>query len=347
MIKFSIPYNSDLETTEEIIGKYKARIEEVYFAIDSNIATTSKKKPERISIDEARKLIKILVRNRIKSNILINGAYQGNRDPERMKGFIRSIGGVDGITVADLYLLEVFKGFGSKMHISRLAQLNSAEKIRRILTRYPDLTINVNNDLNRDLGTLKKIYSLKEYFPNFMVKLMVNEGCLFHCTGRTRHSWLFCLSKAEKKYMGNMFSCSYQVSPDRIDKEMIKSPFIRPEDLSFYEKNTTVDIFKIAGRHLPGKSLLTVIDAYMKASYKGSLLELIMKLGPIRNFSRRYLFDIDNKKFPEDFVSKVTICDKFCAGCNYCGDVAHKVMVVPGDVKKIIKKTIRTPKLTL
>lgn len=337
MVKFSIPYNSDLETVEEIIRKYKTRIEEIYFAIDSNIASASKPSVKGPGVDEARRLVKILAKNRIKSNILINAAYEGNRNPQRMKDFIRSIGGVNGITIADLYLLEVFKGFGPKMHISRVAQLNSVEKIRRILTRYPDLTINIDNDLNRDLAALKKIYSLKDHFPNFRIKLMVNEGCLFHCTGRTRHSWLICLGETEKKYFGHIFNCLYQASLGEVDKEMIKSPFIRPEDLSFYEKNRVVDIFKLAGRQIQGRRLLTTVDAYMRKGYAGSLLDL-MGTRVMINFSQKYLFDIDNKRFPKDFIRKVTACDKFCAGCNYCADLAGKVMVAPKRVRKLINK---------
>ena len=181
MANFSIPYNSNLSVIKKIIRKYKSRIEEIYFAIDSSLATTSKKKNEKITVDEAKKLLIILKRSGIKSNILINGAYQGNRDPERIKDFIHSIGGVDAITIADLYLLEIFKDFGPRLHITRLAQLNSVEKIRRILARYPDLVINIDNDLNRDFDSLKKIHLLKKSFPDFNVKLMVNEGCLFHC----------------------------------------------------------------------------------------------------------------------------------------------------------------------
>lgn len=341
MVKFSIPYNLDLEVTKEIIRRYRPRIEEVYFAINSEIAHSSKKSAEKISVDEAKKLIEVLKKFRIKSNILINGIYQGNRDPELMKDFIRSIGGVDRITVGDLYLLEVFKGFGPKMHISRVAQLNSVEKIRRILSRYPDLTINIDNDLNRDLAALKKIYRLKQYFPNFRVKLMVNEWCLFHCTGRTRHAWLFCLGETERKYMGSFFMCSGHISPAEIDKEVIKSPFIRPEDLFFYERNGVVDIFKIASRYTPGKALLTIVDAYMKGRHKGFLVELIMGLGAIKDLSQKYLFDIDNRKFPKDFVKKVTTCDKFCAGCDYCSDIARKVVIAPQDIKKRIREIAR------
>ncbi len=333
MIRFSIPYSSDLELTREIIRRYKERIEEVCFPIDSDIATTSKTATvKKVSGDEARELVRILARNGIKSNILINAVHQGNRDPERMKDHIRSIGGVDSITIADLYLLEVFKGFGPRMHVSLGAQFDSVEKTRRILARYPDLAICIATDLNRDLGALKKIYALKECFPDFTVKLMVNEGCLFHCTGRSRHALLLCLSPAERKYEGKRFQCPSHVSLDEVGKEMIKSPFIRPEDLSFYEENRTVDFFKIVGRPGAGKPLLTIVDGYMKGSHKGSIMQL-MGTSSMGDYLNRYLFDIDNQKFPGDFVEKVTGCDKFCAGCDYCADIARKV-TVPRDIKK-------------
>jgi collagenase-like PrtC family protease len=338
MIKFSIPYNSDLAVTKEIIKRYGPRIDEIYFAIDSKIAQCSKDDCGCCDIAEARRLKKLLMNNGIKCNMLINGAYQGNRDPERMKDFISAIGGVDGITVADLYLLEVFKGLGLRLHISRLAQLNTLEKVRRILARYPNLTINLDNDLNRDLMSLKKISLLRKYYPDFKIKLMVNEGCLFHCTGRTRHGWLLCLNKLEKKYCGGGFGCLSHVSLGEVDKELIKSPFIRPEDLSFYEKNKVVDIFKIAGRQAPGKALITIVEAYMQRSYGGALVDL-MGTGVMRSFFPIYtLYDaIDNSKFPKDFVENVATCDKFCAGCGYCANIAKQVMTIPQELKKSLK----------
>jgi len=334
-VKFSIPYNGSIGIIQEIISKYKRRIEEVYFPIAQNIAVTSKLNTKSVSRQEAAKLLKLLAENDVKSNILINGAYQGNRDPETMKDFIRSIGGVASITIADLYLLEVFKKFGPRLHISRVAQLNTVEKIRRILARYPDVSITLDTDLNRDIKALKQISSLKKHFPGFRVKLMVNEGCLFHCTGRSRHAWMLCLSQAEKRYKGSLFDCFYQVTLDEIHKEMVKSPFIRPEDLNFYTENRVVDIFKIAGRQLPAEALLKVVEAYMRGYHKGSLLEL-MGTGVMRSkFPRRYAFDMDNRKFPADFAGKVTACDKFCASCVYCAAVADAVICTRGAGKKI------------
>jgi len=166
---------------------------------------------------------------------------------------------------------------------------------------------------------------------------MVNEGCLFHCTGRTRHSWLLCLNEPEKRYCGGNFGCFRQVSPAEVDKEVIKSPFIRPEDLSFYEKNNVVDIFKIAGRQISGKALFTIVDAYMKRSYTGSLIDL-MGTGVMGNFFPIYMYSgIDNSRFPKDFVNAVTMCNKFCAGCGYCADIAKRVMTIPKKLKKILK----------
>lgn len=342
MVKFSIPYNSDLAVIKEIISKYKAKIEEVYFPIDNTVAITSKKYAANVSRNEAIQLIKILKRSKIKSNILINGAYQGNRDPEGMKNFIKAIGGVDAITIADLYLLKVFKDFGPRLHISRLAQLNSVEKNRRILTRYPSLTINIDNDLNRDIRALKYIYSLKKTFPDFRVKLMLNEGCLFHCTGRTRHSWLLCIDEQEKRHCGGYFSCFNHVSLQEVAKEMVKSAFIRPEDLYFYRQNKVVDVFKIAGRQKNPKELMAIVDAYMKESYNGPLAEL-MGTGVMRNFSKKYFFDVQNEKFPKDFIRKVAICDKVCLGCDYCQNVAQKTIALSDGAVKKIKAQILSP----
>lgn len=336
MIKFSIPYNHDIEVIKKIISLYRNRIEEVYFSIDSDIATTSKKKNDKMPILEAKELIGLLKKNKIKSNMLINGVYQGNRDPKRIRDYISKLDGLDSITIADLYLLEIFYGQGLKIQISRLAQLSSVEKIRRILARYPDLIINIDNDLNRDLGALKGIAILKNNFPKFRIKLMVNEGCLFHCIGRTRHAWLLCLDESQKKYSGKHFSCFKQITLEKVNKEIIKSAFIRPEDLVFYERQKLVDVFKIAGRYRNSKELLAIVEAYMKKSYKGSLVDL-MGTGVIPGFAKKYFFDIKNKSFPKDFIKKVLSCDKICIKCNYCEKVAEKVLIASDSLKDKLK----------
>ena len=91
-----IKQNSDLSVTGEIIRRYGLMIDEVYFAIDPKIARCSKETNHGCcDIAEAEKLKKMLMKNRIKSNLLINGAYEGNRNPKHMKNFISAIGGVD------------------------------------------------------------------------------------------------------------------------------------------------------------------------------------------------------------------------------------------------------------
>jgi hypothetical protein len=64
MIKFSVPYNSDINAMGKIIRKYGPTIDEVYFAIDPKIARCSKETTcGCCNIAEARRLKKMLMKN--------------------------------------------------------------------------------------------------------------------------------------------------------------------------------------------------------------------------------------------------------------------------------------------
>jgi len=74
--------------------------------------------------------------------------------------------------------------------------------------------------------------------------------------------------------------------------EFLMSNFIRPEDLSIYEK-MGFNLFKLAGRRASTSWMLNVIDAYQSRNYDGNVFELSTQVGDnnqiIRNLPNKEL----------------------------------------------------------
>jgi hypothetical protein len=99
---------------------------------------------------------------------------------------------------------------------------------------------------------------------------------------------------------------------------LLQNTWIRPEDLHNYED--LFDTVKLATRMhgLPGM----VIDAYVRRSYWGNLLDLFEP-----GFGKALLPQIiQNDKFPEDWFIRTSQCQKNCHKCNYCETVLSQVL---------------------
>jgi len=57
----------------------------------------------------------------------------------------------------------------------------------------------------------------------------------------------------------------------------------------------------------------------MAATYNGPVSGLMRVMG---TFPEKMRGVLENNKFPDGFVQKVTSCDKNCSECSYCGEVA-------------------------
>jgi hypothetical protein len=60
----------------------------------------------------------------------------------------------------------------------------------------------------------------------------------------------------------------------RKEGEFLKSPWVRPEDLHFWEE-VGISYFKIAGRGLPGAEILRLCRSYLAREFSGNLLDLL------------------------------------------------------------------------
>ena len=264
----------------------------------------------------------------IKTNLLCNKASLYFTNHKKIIDFIKKKKQIDAITIADPYFVPIVNKEFPRMeiHASMYMGLDNSEKIRQaLISGITTVTLPLN--LNRNLKELKKISSLKEDYPFLKIKLLAISPCYLNCIYSNHHPFLpvfktQIMTQKQDCFFGeliNEFECHYKVK-DKSD--FIKKPYIRPEDLHFYEKEKVVDIFKLAYRNMPSPKLKQVIMAYINRSFDGNLFDII----PLdRRFSKVYCI---NKMIPSDFIEKVTTCDMNCDLCKYCITLAEKCIKV-------------------
>ena len=178
----------------------------------------------------------------------------------------------------------------------------------------------LGRDVQRNLTTVRRF---SEWCRANGKKLCVlaNSGCLRNCPWQTFHDNLIAHSDAAMK-VANVRGWSphlcWTLYKDRKNfAEILKSTWIRPEDLYRYEG--LVDVVKLATRQHATPDM--VISAYERGSFEGNLLDLFEP-----GFSPAFFPEfIDNVAFPPDWFDRTSTCDRECTECGYCDKVLASV----------------------
>jgi collagenase-like PrtC family protease len=264
--------------------------------------------------------------------------------------------GADAVTIGMPYLINLVRERFPrlKVKVSTTARVNTVRKA----LQYEDMGVEeiiIDEHINREFKTLEAIKKA----VRCNLELILNNICLWQCPYNYEHVNHDGHSSREGEddycylqYPG--YLCLYRKLTDPV--ELLKSPWIRPEDVSSYE-NLGYDSFKITERFKRTPVLLEHVRAYENRRYDGNLLDLftlprkgaftpihleyfikpehvnIMKvseLGDVFDLEVRELIQIDNNKlngFLEHFKKKD--CNQTsCAQCRYCDRVFDKVAKV-------------------
>jgi len=186
----------------------------------------------------------------------------------------------------------------------------------------------LDRSLNRNYKKLKEISSeIRKFNPELKIETLVNEGCLYSCPFKINHDIFISLLNdrslsgllyLQHKSTNNNFNLNAINHENgcinyylKNNYEIIKSPFIRPEDTIYFEDY--IDVFKISGKIRNLLFLMTCFNSYSNKKFNGNLLELMDSQTPLTEF-----FFIFNDQFDKDFFNKVSSCDKNCKSCLYC-----------------------------
>jgi collagenase-like PrtC family protease len=265
--------------------------------------------------------------------------------------------GADAVTVGIPYLIDLVRiRFPRlKIKVSTTARVNTVRKA----LQYEDMGVEeiiIDEHINREFKTLEAIRKAVKCH----LELIVNNICLWQCPynyEHVNHDGHASREGEEEQYCYLQYPgylCLYRKLMDPV--ELLKSPWIRPEDIHHYEA-VGYEHFKITERFKRTPLLLENVRVYENRRYDGNLLDLftlprkgaftpihldyfiqpkhvnIMKVSELEkvfDLEVRELVQLDNKKL-EGFIEhfKKEDCNKAsCSQCNYCEAVFERVAVV-------------------
>ncbi len=227
--------------------------------------------------------------------------------------------GVNYITLSIPYIVEiVLKKFPNITPI--LSMKTDFDCIQRIQF-YEKMGVRefiLPADANRNFNLLEK---LRKFRSNFHIVL--NHTCIYGCPYERSHlnSLSHIHNENEQDKVENWFDkCqNFYNHPE----ELIKSRWIRPEDIDYYLELGFKD-FHLEGNYNEIIWLNKIVQSYINKKFYGNLLEL---LDPV--LAQKQKICIDNRKFPQDFLQKFGFINcrlTDCSLCSYCNQISKQVI---------------------
>lgn len=299
MIKLCVPgrFEPQLLDHLEPLQEETGRIHEVYGSLSRSIVGSGRparrlaQQSGEPTFEDVRRFTERAHAAGIRVNYLLNAATLSHNEYTRkgrqdLVDYVAEVEGtgIDMVTIAVPYLIElVCEQFPNlPVGISVVSDISTVQGMR-LFAGYGAERIHFAEECNRDFELLGELVSKADC----EVSLVVNNGCLRFCPHRSYHNSLCTQgSQSDKPVNGYidypLLKCSAQRA--RHPVEILRSPWIRPEDLTFYEQRFGVELFKIAGRQLPLELNLKTIESYAHGRYDGNFLDLLAT--PAANFAK-------------------------------------------------------------
>ncbi len=341
-MQFDIPLkiNDDFITT--VIQENKEKIYSVFFTLASpymNDARVIYDKPTYEQVCNALKKVP----DCIKKYVTLNGRYnppthyseENAGANARMMLEMHDQGLLHGIIFLDFFYIKRLIAVEPRIADLELVPsinhftdtIGKFHTMRRYLEdacgSYRAKKVILDRSLNRDLKQLQNfIGQIKAYDPTLKIEILVNEGCMLNCPFKINHDIFISMSndhQAERRVHSNtdyddfnlnkLYGC--QKSNRENPANILRSPFIRPEDLHHVEPYA--DIIKLAGKTLGVGRMKSICQAYFNRHYNGNLLDL---LDAMQIVSKDVY--IPNSKLPGNFYETISSCSKNCRACGKC-----------------------------
>ena len=329
-------YDLGEEPFSSIVGDYKDKISEVFFAWQdfatgrSAVATrhgfTDWTAQERCE-EELRKIKS----HGVKLDLLFNGNCYGEYAiSEKLANSVISVlahlsetvGGVEIITTASPAIAHTVKKHFPEIEVR--ASVNMKIGTVKGMQYLSDLfdSFHIQRDYNRDLGHIKMLKEWADANGKRLI-MLANSGCLSHCSGQIFHDNLVSHESEVCEIRNiegfNPYVCRRALKSREDWHLILESTWIRPEDVHNYEG--LIDTMKLATRMHSHPGM--VIDAYCRENFHGSTLDLLEP-----GYGRLLApYIVNNKAFPEDWFERTSSCDKTCHKCGYCRSVLDTVLL--------------------
>lgn len=321
----------------------------------------------KVTRDQAARHIAACHRHGIKFKYLLNASCLAGREfDERWREEFTTLlddlveMGVDGVTVAIPYLVQVIKARHPDLSvtISSFAEVGSVEGARRFARLGAD-------EIVLDFMSVQRDFKLMEAMARTVDVTFIalaNHTCLYQCPSRMYHANLSAHRSqcAFQNGEGVLDYCVLECLNTKLGDptELIRSQWIRPEDLWHYEE-IGVEKFKLVERARSTEWILRVVEAYARRrTPSDNLLSILNAVGsgqlPYADFSELMHADasdgalartlgalatnqfllLDNRAL-DGFVERVKSIDcrtTDCGQCGICADVAARAVRVNPDL---------------
>ncbi len=316
----------------------------------------------------------------INFNYLFNGSCLNNKeqDFQWQKNFLYFLSylidvGVNAVTITNpLILMLVKKHFPNLIcRISTFCCIDTIEKAIRWENLGADILCLDFVKVNRQFNMLK---TLQKKLKHSKIELLATNSCIKDCPFIHTHvNNIAHASDTENSFCKNYIDwCLYKCQSLELKDptEYIRSPWIRPEDLHYYE-DIGIEHIKLTERGFPTEALLNRLKAYHNRKYDGNLLDLIQAHGCVtsnikkdnlifkKNFKNiddvlNEIFRIrgikQNRNFPphvfienkafDNFLSFFVSgkCKGICSNCSYCDKIAQKTITINKEITDYLIK---------
>jgi len=338
-------WDDDLILQLEKQGIYN-KISELFGSLNSSIVGSGRASfalPE-VSMEQARLHIRKAHSLGIKFNYLLNASCMGNREftddgREKILALLDWLNEceVDMVTISLPYFVDIVKRYFPKIgvSISVTNRIDSVASVKIWEAMGVDRIV-LDPMKNRDFELLRAIRNATDC----QLEVLMNSICVYGCPFLNYHYNIFAHGSQEddcKDAIQHRLATSYLVLKCEQIKlsdfsEIIKSPFIRPEDIKVY-RELGIQFFKVKGRATRTSAILETAKAYSEESYEGNLLDIVPLIPSSRGDDARIIADppiyVDNKKldgFLDYFQSSK--CRTHCNKCSYCRGIAKKTVRV-------------------
>lgn len=330
---YSIGYYRDNEWGDSIIDLISdyPEIREVYFPLPSQrsgrYALDLNANTDEVESQLKRDLIAISKRG-LKLNLLLNAGCYADKVKDKdfivnlkhqLTYYVEILGVTSITTTLPAFAMMAKKMFGDAIETRASVNMGIA-------------SIDVMNYLNDEFDAFypsRELYRSIDELPKWRewadkhdkrLYALVNSGCLANCPWHTIDNSLVAHGVVDFK-LGDgtkIQMCDALISRSRNITPILKSVFIRPEDVHNYEPY--FDGFKIATRNHFMPRL--VVRAYMKEHFEGLITDL---LEPGHTYNLKPEKCVPNSSFPSEWFIQTSNCHRNCSSCNYCEHLAQRI----------------------
>lgn len=280
----NVSYNNDVNLAKEIPVSEDVQVNLVGAAnqdiVGSDRPVFLLKKTNDKELEQA---VEICNKRSVGFIYALDGTCTGNREFTRkwQKQFKRRLTylhkiGIQQFRFSNPYLLQRARhilGDKVQLHVSRNALIDSPKRALYWQEMKAD-SITVNFFLNRNFNVLQSIAKTVDV----PINLTLNAPCILGCPFENYHGMEASHSSSSFDTKGNFLLdyCALKCVDIKFSrtKELLKIPFIRPEDLKVYE-DMGISSFEIMDRKKSTEWLVKVTNVYLNRSFRGNMMDLL------------------------------------------------------------------------